>query len=457
MVSATVEKLSPTRVKLFITVTPEELKPSIDHAYEHIAEQVTIPGFRKGKVPPPIIDQRVGRAEVLNHAVTEGLDRFYREAAEEEKLRPLGRPAADVTQWPSAQDFTGDLLVEVEVDVRPEFTLPTYEGMKVEVDAIDVSADQVEEELEQLRARFGTLITVDRPAKKGDFLSLDLVATISGREVDTASGISYELGSGELIEGIDEAVETLTAGESTTFSSTLLGGDNEGDTAEIAVTVLSVKEREIPEADDEFAQIASQFDTIGELRADLREQLAKQGVVGQSLAARDKVVDLLLEKVEIPVPQQLVEDEVHRHLEAENRLEDDVHRAEVAESSEKTFRTQILLDAIVEKEGITVGQDELTRFLIQESSRYGMEPTEFIRTLDQGGQIPAMIAEVGRTKAVATVVSKAKVVDAKGKAVDVSEYTKSILGDPAAMDLAAATDLLAQANADHTDHTDHSH
>jgi len=456
MVSATVEKLSPTRVKLFITVTPEELKSSIDHAYEHIAEQVSIPGFRKGKVPPPIIDQRVGRAEVLNHAVSEGLDRFYREAAQEEKLRPLGRPAADVTQWPSAQDFSGDLLVEVEVDVRPEFELPAYEGLKVEVDEIDVTADQVEEELEQLRARFGTLITVDRPAKTGDFLSLDLVATIDGREVDTASGISYELGSGELIEGIDDAVETLTAGESTTFSSTLLGGDNEGDTAEIAVTVLSVKEREIPEADDDFAQIASQFDTIGELRADLREQLGKQGVVGQSLAARDKVVGLLLEKVDIPVPAQLVEDEVHRHLEAENRLDDDAHRAEVTESSETTFRTQILLDAIVEKEEITVGQDELTRFLIQESQRYGMEPTEFIRTLDQGGQIPAMVAEVGRSKAVATVISKAKVVDTKGKAVDVSEYTKAVLGDPDGLDVSGAADLLAAVNADHDDH-DHDH
>lgn len=452
MVSATVEKLSPTRVKLHITVTPEELKSSIDHAYEHIAEQVSIPGFRKGKVPPPIIDQRVGRAEVLNHAVSEGLDRFYREAAEAENVRPLGQPNADVTQWPNEKDFSGDLLVTVEVDVRPDFALPDYEELTIEVDELTVSPDQVEEELENLRGRFGTLVTVDRPATTGDFLALDLTATIDGREIDSASGISYELGSGELIEGIDEAVETLTAGESTTFESTLLGGDNEGETAEISVTVLSVKERELPEADDDFAQIASQFDTIGELRTDLRAQLEKSGELGQAAAARDKIVDILLGKVDIPVPQQLVDDEVHRHLESEGRLEDDVHRAEVAESSEKTFRSQMLLDAIVEAEKITVGQDELTSYLIQMSSRYGMEPGEFIKALDQNGQIPSVIGEVSRGKALATVLSKAKVVDTAGKTVDVSQMVTGILGSGQAGD---EPFVLPEAD-DHEGH-DHSH
>ncbi|WP_294179807.1 trigger factor [uncultured Schumannella sp.] len=456
MVSTTVEKLSPTRVKLSITVTPEELKPSIDHAYKHIAESVNIPGFRKGKVPPPIIDQRVGRAEVLNHAVSEGLDRLYREAAQEEKLRPLGRPSADVTQWPSEKDFSGDLLVEVEVDVRPEFELPKYDGLKLEVEPVSVSPDDVENELENLRTRFGTLVTVDRPAKKGDFVSLDLTATIGGNEVDTASGISYELGSGELIDGIDDAVETLTAGEETTFESELLGGDNAGEKAQIAVTVLAVKERELPEADDEFAQIASQFDTIGELRADLREQLEKSATFGQGAAARDKIVDVLLEKVEIPVPQQLIDDEVTRHLENENRLEDDEHRAEVAISSEKTFRTQILLDSIAEKEEIKVSQDELTRYLVQASSQYGMEPGEFIQVLDQNGQIPAMVGEVARSKVLAVVLGKAKVVDTKGKAVDVSAFTAAVLGE--GDEASNAADLLAAANAGAEDeHAGHNH
>jgi trigger factor len=421
-VKTTVEKLSPTRVKLVIAVTPEELKPSIDKAYTQIAGQINIPGFRKGKVPAPIIDQRVGRGEVLNQAVNDTLDKVYRQAVEENSIRPLGRPEADVTGLPELKDFSGDLEVTIEVDVRPEFTLPKLDGLKLTVDTVEVSDEDVETELTSLRERFGTLVTVDRPAKTGDFAQIDLVATIAGEEVDTAKGISYEVGSGELIDGIDEALDSLSAGETTTFESKLLGGDNEGETSEITVTLTAVKERELPEADDDFAQIASQFDTIDELKADLKAQVERSKVFGQGAQARDQVVDKLLEAVEIPVPPKLVEDEVHRHLENEKRLEDDEHRAEVTESSEKTFRSQILLDSIVEAEGVKVSQNELTQYLIQGAAQYNMEPGEFIQVLDQNGQIPGMIAEVARNKALAVVLGKAKVVDGKGKAVDLTDF-----------------------------------
>jgi trigger factor len=452
LVQSTVEKLSPTRVKIAITVTSDELKPSIQHAYKHIAESVNIPGFRKGKVPPPIIDQRVGRAEVLNHAVSEGLDKFYREAVKDQNLRTLGRPSADIAEWPSEKDFSGDLLVTIEVDVRPEFDLPKYDGLKIEVDAVDVTVDEVEAELENLRSRFGTLVTVDRPAGKGDFVQLDLVATVGGTTVDTASSISYEVGSGELIEGIDEAVETLTAGETTTFESKLLGGDHEGEMAQIEVTVLSVKERELPEADDDFAQIASQFDTIGELRADLREQLLKQKSFGQGAQAREKLLEALLAKVEIPVPDSLVEAEVHRHLENENRLDDDVHRAEVTESTTTTFRNQIFLDALAEKEEVKVSQQELTQYLIQGAAQYGMEPGEFIKILDQNGQIPGMVGEVARSKGLSVALSKAKVVDTAGKAVDLSAFTAAAVAP-----VTDAVDADDHAGHDHDDHEGHDH
>lgn len=421
----TLDRLSPTRVKLNITVTPEDLKPSIDHAYKHIAEQINIPGFRKGKVPAPIIDQRVGREEVLNHAISEGLDGFFRSAAEEVKVRPLGRPSADLVKTPEIKDFSGDLEVAIEVDVRPEFDLPNYDGIKLEVDAVTVTPDEVQDELEELLKRFGTLSTVERPAKNGDFVQIDLRATIAGKEVDTASGISYEVGSGELIEGIDEALDGLSAGESTTFEAPLMGGDHEGEVAEISIKLVAVKERDVPDADDDFAQMASPFDTIGELRTDLRSQIEKSKSFGQGAEARDKLVEKLLELVKIPVPEQLVQDEVQRHLENEGRLEDETHRAEVAESSEKTFRRQLLLDAIVEKEEIKVSQDELTQYLVQGAHQYQMEPGEFIKILDQNGQIPSMIGEVARGKALAIALSKAKVKDSKGKDVDLSLYTAS--------------------------------
>ncbi|WP_127819183.1 trigger factor [Microbacterium sp. CPCC 204701] len=422
MVNSTVEKLSPTRVKLHITVSPEELKPSITHAYEHIAQDVQIPGFRKGKVPAPIIDQRIGRVAVLEHAVSEGLDTFYREAVAANELRVLGRPSAEVTEWPNEKDFSGDLEVEVEVDVRPDFELPAFEGTTVEVEAVEIDEAAVDEELDRLRGRFGTLVTVDRPAATGDFVELDLVATIDGTEIDRAEGVSYEIGSGELLEGIDEAIESLTAGEDTTFRSKLVGGDHAGEEAEVAVTVKAVKERELPEADDDFAQISSEFDTIAELRESIAERVGQQSVFTQGSAARDKLIETLLAQVEIPVPPQLIEDEVHTHLEGEGRLEDDVHRAEVAEASEKQFKTQMLLDKIAEQVNVQVSQDELTQYLVQSASQYGMAPQEFVGALQEGNQLPAVIGEVARNKALAVALGKVTVVDTDGKPVDLTGF-----------------------------------
>jgi trigger factor len=422
MVTSTVETLSPTRVKLHITVTPEELKPSIAHAYEHIAEDVQVPGFRKGKVPAPIIDQRIGRGAVIEHAVNEGLDRFYREAVAEKELRVIGRPSADIVTWPSDKDFSGDLEVDIEVDVRPDFALPAYEGTTLTVDAIEVDEAAIDEELDRLRSRFGTLITVDRPAATGDFVELDLVATIDGAEIDRAEGVSYEVGSGELLEGIDEAIDSLTAGEDTTFRSKLVGGDHAGEEAEVSVTVTAVKERELPEADDDFAQIASEFDTIAELRDSLKDRVGQQSTFTQGSAARDKLVELLLEQVDIPVPPQLIEDEVHNHLESEGRLEDDEHRAEVTESSTKQFRTQMVLDKIAESANVQVSQEELTQYLIQSAAQYGMAPQEFIEALQQNGQLPALVGEVARNKALAVALGRVNVVDTNGTPVDLAGF-----------------------------------
>ena len=449
MPTTTKESLSPTRVRLSITVTPDELKPSLDHAYQHIAEQIQIPGFRKGKVPPPIIDQRVGRGEVLNHAVSEGLDRFFQLAVAEEKVRTLGRPEADVTQWPSDKDFSGDLVVTVEVDIRPDFELPKFEKYTLEVEPIMVTQGDVDDELDALRSRFGNLVTVDRPAKTGDFVQIDLIAKIGDSTIDSASSISYEMGSGQLVDGIDEALDTLTAGETTTFESKLLGGDREGEMALIEVTVLSVKERELPEADDDFAQIASQFDTVKELREDLKKQAQRKGMFGQAQEARDKLVEKMLAEVTMPLPQGVVDAEVNRHLEQEGRLEDDKHRAEVVESTGKSLRTQLLLDALVEKLEVQVSQDELTQYLMQSASQYQMEPTEFIQSLDQNGQIPSMVGEVARSKSLSVALAEVTVKDTKGKKVDLSEFT-STATDP-------VEDAVAQAVADNHDDHDHDH
>lgn len=419
----TVDKVNPTHAKLTITVTPEDFKPFLDRAYRSIANQIQIPGFRKGNVPAQLIDARVGREVVIDQAINDGLDGWYQEALGESGLTPLGRPEADVKATPDAKDLSGDLVVEVEVDVRPEVELGEYKGLKLEVAAANVTDDDVEEEIEELRKRFGTLKTVDRPIENGDFATIDLVAKIDGEVVDEASGISHEVGSGELLDGADEALLTLTADEETTFTSTLLGGDRAGEEAEITVKVVAVKERELPEVDDEFAQLASEFDTVDEMRHDLRTQAAKKKTFGQVEEARGKALEALIANTEVPVPDQLIEDEVARHLEGEGKTADDPHAEEVREEAQRSFRQQVILDEIIKAEQVQVEQNEFTEFLFQQASQYGIAPQQYIEMLQQNNSLPQIIGEVARSKAILYVLEDADVVDTNGDAVDLSEFT----------------------------------
>ena len=418
----TVERIKPTRVKLLIEVSPAAFKPSLDHAYEHIGEQVNVPGFRKGKIPKAILEQRVGRPAILEHAIGDGLDKIYRTAVEAEKLRPIGQPNAEVKSTPDPQTFEGNLVVEIEVEVRPEIKLPEYKGLKVTVDEIKVGGIEVEAELDRLRGRFGALKSVDRPAKRGDFTTIDLKATIGGNEVDSAQNISYEIGSNNLLDGIDEALDTLTAGETTTFKSKLVGGEQAGQEAEVTVTLTAVKEREMPAADDAFAQMASEFDTVADLKKSIEEQLGRSKVYDQVLQARQLLTDQLIEAAKVPVSDEIVEAEVNRHLEGEGRLQDAEHRAEVTIDSTKGFQTQVVLDEIAEKEEIRVSEQELIQHLIQSSQQYGMEPQEFVNLVQENGQIPVFVQEVTRRKALSVVLENAVVTDKKGKPVDVSEF-----------------------------------
>ena len=412
-----VETLNPTRVKLTVEVPFDELEPSMTTAYKTIGEKVTVPGFRKGKVPPRIIDQRFGRAAVLQEAVNEALPKFYGRAAEENELRPLGQPQVDVTDVPDPSGG-GDLRFTVEVDVRPTIELPDYSTLSVTVDDVEVTDADVDERLEQLRERFGTLLGVDRAAADGDFVSIDIAGEIDGEEIDTAKGLSYQVGNGTMLDGLDDALTDLSAGESTTFTAPLAGGDRSGEDADITVTLQSVKERQLPDADDDFAQLASEFDTLDELRDDLRAQAAKAKAFEQGVQARDRVLEALLDAVDVPVPDSMVADEVQRHLEAESRLEDDEHRAKVTEETGQAIRTQFLLDAVVEKEGVQVSQNELVEYLVASAPRYGMDPNAFVQAVDQAGQVPAMVAEVARRKGLAAVLEGAIVKDASGNDVD---------------------------------------
>ena len=424
-----VENLTPTRVKLNVEVPFEELKPSIAEAYKTVASQIQVPGFRKGKVPSKLIDQRVGRGYVLETAINEGLNGWYQAAVQETGIRPLSRPEVEITEVPDPSATDGELKFHAEVDVRPEIELPDYAGIKVEVAAAESSDADVDTALDELRGRFGTLKPVERPAADKDFLTIDIAATIDGAEVDSASGLSYQVGAGTMLEGLDEAVSGLSAGEDAIFDTTLVGGDHAGESAQVKVVVKSVKERELPEADDDFAQLASEFDTLAELRQDLAKQASESKVVEQGVEARDKVLDKLVELVEVPVPDSVVEEQLEQHFSAENshgegEHDTEEHRAEVRANTARSFQNEIILDAIAEKEEVNVSQNELIDYIVTTASQYGMDPNQFAQIIDQSGQVPMMVSEVRRRKALAVVLGQAEVTDSEGNKVDLSDFVR---------------------------------
>ncbi len=432
-----VETLSETRVKLTVEVPAAELKPRLDAAYANIGKQVNVPGFRKGKVPARIIDQRFGRGAVVQEAVNDALPEFYTQAMKENDLQPLSQPEVNLTELPMAEGQ--DFIFEAEVDIVPRFELPDFADIAVEVDPVAVKDEDVAERLENLRARFGTLVAVDREAKDGDFTSIDLSATIDDEEIDSVTGVSYEIGSKTMLDGLDEALIGATAGQTINFVSPLAGGDHAGRDADVVVTLVSLKERELPEVDDEFAQLASEFDTVEQLKVDLVKQ-AEQGVkFEQGVQARDRVLDKMLELTEIPLPDALVTEEVNSHLEKESRMEDEKHRAEVTESTRKAMKTQFLLDALVERDDVTVEQGELIEYIMMTAQQHGMNPNEFAQQIDSQNQVPAMMTEVGRRKALAAVLEQASVSDTDGSVVDLNDLEEDEDADAAPEDADAAT------------------
>jgi trigger factor len=435
-VKSAVETLNPTRVRLTVEVPFEELKPSLDAAYKKIGGQVNVPGFRKGKVPPRIIDQRFGRGMVLDEAVNAAVPQFYGQAIEEAELMVLGQPEVDVKEFADGQQLT----FTVEVDIRPEFELPDYEGLEVTVDVAEVTDEEVAEQLERLRERFGTLVGVDRTAQADDHVSIDLSGyTKEGEEIEDAqaAGLSYVVGSGSLVTGLDEALTGLAVDETKTFPSTLVAGPRKGEDVDIQVTLRTVKVRELPELDDEFAQTASSFDTLEEMRADMTTRMGQQKKLMQGGNARDKVIGVLLDKVDIPLPAAFLHQEVHfrqdsvaqqlqqagatleDYLEHEGQTPEEFH-ADLEQRATEAMKAQFLLDAIAKKERITVDQQELTRHIIQRAAGTGMTPDQFAQQVVQSGQANMLVAEVVRGKALATVLQSAKVTDTTGATVDLN-------------------------------------
>lgn len=451
-----VETLSPTRAKLTVEVPFEELKPSLDAAYKKIAQQINVPGFRRGKVPPMVIDRQVGRGAVLDEAINDVLPKQYVAALEENSLSPLAQPEIEVTKFEDNEvlEFTA------EVDIRPQIDLPSYEGLEASVDDVEISDEDVEEQVKALRERFATLSDVERAAAEDDFVVLDLVATKDGEVVDGAevSGMSYQVGRGGMIDGLDEALTGMAAGEEKTFTTQLVGGDLVGQEVEVRVKVTQVQQQELPEYDDEFAQLASEFDTIDELTADVRERLGRGKRLEQAAEARDAVLEALLEKVEVPLPEGIVTDELNarrqnieqqlafagitmeKYLEDEGQTQDEFE-ADLERRVRDAVAAQFLLDEIAKKEELGVDQQELSQHLVRRAQQSGQNPQEFANHMFEHNHIPDLVQEILRGKALATIVETAVVKDASGNVVElknlqpdgtIMEVTEETGDEPAA-------------------------
>ena len=445
---STVEQLSPTRVRINVEVPFAELQPDFDRAYKQLAQQVRLPGFRPGKAPAKLLEARIGRGAVLEQVVNDALPSRYSQAVTTSEVRPLGEPEIEITKIEDGEE----LVFTAEVDIRPDITIPDLDALKITVDPIEVTDEEVDAELQSLRARFGTLKGVERAAEDGDFVSIDLSASVDGEDVPDAKteGLSHEVGSGQLIEGLDDALVGMKEGETKVFTTTLAAGEHAGEEAQVTVTVKSVKERELPEPDDEFAQLASEFDTIDELKASLTDQVKRVKRIQQAEQIRDKALETLLEQTEVPLPEKIVQaqidDTLHNAIHGLDHDEDRFAEALAEQGSsrdefdtdnrtnaERAVKTQLVMDAIADQLNVQVGQNDLTERLVLMSRQYGLEPQQLLQYLQENNQLPVMFADVRRGLTVAAVVHGATVTDTDGNVIDTTEF----FGPPADQETAA--------------------
>ncbi|MDP9391845.1 MAG: trigger factor [Actinomycetota bacterium] len=443
----TIEELGPTRVRMAIEVPWGDLDHAFGEVYKELGKQVRVPGFRPGKVPNRVLDQRIGRPVILEQVVQHAVPEVYSEAIRENQVRVLGQPDIEVTRL----DDNDTLAFTAEVDVAPQVELPPLEELAVTVDDVEVADEDIDKQIDVMRERFAMLTGVDRPAQDGDFVSIDLEAKLDGEVLEDGSttGMSYEVGSGNLMEGLDDAVRGLSAEESKTFSTALLSGPNAGESAEVTVTVRSVKTKDLPELDDEFAQTASEFDTLAELRDDVRTRLARTKTLQQGAQARDKLIEHLLEVVEVPVPENLVEREIEwRNRAFEQELQQagmdwdtflsmsgsqtrEEYDAEQRKTVEQAVRTQFILDAVADAREVTVDNEDLSAQIMAQAQRNRMSPEQYAQQLQQGGNIAEFVADVRRTKTLAQLLEQTTITDASGNVVDLEALRPKTVQAPA--------------------------
>jgi trigger factor len=429
-VQTTLEETDRHVIKLSVEVAPEEFAKDLDQAYRHIAGEVKIPGFRKGKVPKPIIDARVGRDYVMEHFVRDYLPTYYARAIREHDLAPIAEPEIDLDRLP---EDGGSLRFTATVEVRPRLTLEPeqYRGLHVVAPPTESSDAEVDEYIGRLRERFAELEVVSRPARKGDFALVDVRASVNDKEVAEATrpGLLTEVGSEELVPALDKELEGKRKGEILKFNATLpqsFGPELAGTEVTFQVLVKEVKGKKLPEADDEFAKTASEFDTLEELRADIRDKLRSLKEAESQHLVRDLVLQRAIEQIDVDLPERLVDEETDERVQnarqraerAGTKLEEVLDsqgwdelrfRSDARAHAVRSIKADLVLEAVARREELTVSAEDIDREIQALADGTGRTPKEVRKILERSGQVASLAGDIIRSKALDLMVEGADV------------------------------------------------
>ena len=423
---STLETVEPTKVRINVVVEPDELGPAIDRTARRLSREVRVPGFRKGKVPRQVIEARIGRDALLAEAIEqEAVPEFYAKAIEELGVQPLSRAQVEPPDYTDGEPLSFSATIEV----MPDLDLPPYRGIEVERPSLEVTDEHVDAQLERLRERFAQLEVIGRPLAKGDFAQIDLRATHHTEEIPelTRTDFLYEVGSGTVVPELDNELEDKRKGDILRFNATLpeeAGEGLAGREITFQVLVKEAKAKVLPKLDDDFAQEASEFDTLEELRADLRQRLEEAAEAQRASELETRVLQAYLDQAEVPVPESMVHDELHyranrfaqqltmmgtnldQYLQALGQTADDVE-ADLRAQSERAVRAQLVLEAIAQAEGFEATDEEIEAELRRQAQRVGRDPEEVRRALADG-RIGVIAGDILRSKALAYMVEHAE-------------------------------------------------
>lgn len=420
------EQLEPTKVKLTVEVEPARVQRAFDQAARHLSQDIQLPGFRKGKVPRRLLESKIGKGAIAQHAMEDFLGEFYAEAVQTEDVRPVAPPELDLQHF----DEEDGCAFEATIQVRPEIELPDHEGISVTFPDHEVTDADVEEQLEQMRERFAEVEEVDRAARRGDYVTIDLTVRKEGEVIEdaTAEDAMYEVGSGGVTPKLDEELPGSVAGQTLTYVDELPEDYPEygGQKVEFTVEIKDVRAKELPPLDDDFAMTASEFDTIDELREDIRRNLRQRRMGEARQTLRSQILEAYLALVDVPLPEAMVEDEAESRLQ---QIRDQAEQyglsfeelvemqggdpeeltANIHEQSAESVKARLVLEALAEQLDIEAEVPDLEQEIMRHAYQRNVDPSELARAIDEQGSMGVLAGDVIRRKTLDLLVEAAEV------------------------------------------------